>query len=688
MYDEPFDEDIDSAVYTQMHHVMRLALDKVLNQISSDEFLSWAQSSLPELAPAIFDGFTIDDIPGAAYWMAVNLWNAAPQPENHFKPTPLDKPSRNSPCPCGSGLKYKQCCSRRPPLEPLHTDAFWSVMPLAMPKTQINRLCKNHQLPAHAIASMASFFSDEGDAAQVVKMLDVLFEGSASRINHRYSGLLDMLCDNYNLHYKTDKKKNSLLDRMIHHKDRVIRAEAWQRIASMQQDLGNNQQALDALTEAMRADPDNPSHSLLELTLLIDSNRIEHARQRAGFWLHKLKHYKNDYPDLIDTLKQAQTDPRSAIQSRLSNNDQQLTRLLKWISSKANTPAAQYTQNFGIDLNEDEDQIKGSLHQRLLNQGVEPDEIKRLLDELHLDKHLDGDPEFEDYYDDEDDDLTSADDMMENAVCLQAPQNIATLDMMWFGISPLEKPFSVFFEANGGIEAWQNGFETQWLTFLEENPETINSLDILDDITTLIYMHPHNNTHWGPINNIQPLLDQAENIIHQANIPADSTLPWIMPENRPALRLLAHNINLATDHGNQPAAIEKIQLYLKLNPQDNHGYRSMLINYYLQQGMNQQALSLSENYLEDPLAETRFGRVLALYRLDKLQAAAKALEGANDTLPLIAKYLLKTKAAQPRFSEQGIRFGGKDQAWIYREEMRDSWLQTEGCMSWLKKQIV
>jgi len=26
-----------------------------------------------------------------------------------------DKPSRNQPCPCGSGKKYKRCCAIKPP---------------------------------------------------------------------------------------------------------------------------------------------------------------------------------------------------------------------------------------------------------------------------------------------------------------------------------------------------------------------------------------------------------------------------------------------------------------------------------------------------------------------------------------------------------------------------------------------
>ena len=32
----------------------------------------------------------------------------------------------------------------------------------------------------------------------------------------------------------------------------------------------------------------------------------------------------------------------------------------------------------------------------------------------------------------------------------------------------------------------------------------------------------------------------------------------------------------------------------------------------------------------------------------------------------------------------GVKYGGDDQAWYYREEMRDVWLQTPGVLEWLK----
>ncbi len=200
-------------------------------------------------------------------------------------------------------------------------------------------------------------------------------------------------------------------------------------------------------------------------------------------------------------------------------------------------------------------------------------------------------------------------------------------------------------------------------------------------------MYPNNETFQDAMNHIKPLVERAERIVRQAGIPANRTLPWVMQENRAVLRLLSHNINISTADGDREREIEKTQHYLRLNPEDNHGYRCVLINLYLQQNNNQQALTLAEAYPEDMLAEVQFGRVLAQYRMGNLQAAQATLKTACDKLPLIVKYLLQASAKKPQFHEHGIMQGGKDQAWLYRDEMRESWLQTDGCMAWLKEQV-
>ena len=689
MYSE-FENEPSPELFQQMQQVLSVTSRLILDGVSSDEFLKWAQHSLHSLAPALFEGFDTEDINKVTWLTATNLWNIAPQPDNHFKPLPLAMPGRNTRCPCGSGLKYKQCCTHMPTLEPFPDDIYWPVMAETMGKKQINALIKNNEIPVMGIVMIADFYAENADYSQIIKMLDPLFEGAANRLNHKHEGLLGALCNSYEAQYKTDKKRKDLLDRMSRHKNRVIRSEAWQYIAIIHQEQDNDQAALDALTEAMRANPDNLNHALLELVLLTSSNRIEHAKQRASFWLRKLEHYENEHPELIRRLRLAQTDPQAAVSGQGGDDDTRLAQLLEWIEAGEDIPIAQY--NFSnIDMQEESDEFIMDVQAHLLGLDMDGDEVDRMLDEIKQGKPL---PEtFIELYPESEDNPFSGqnalngDNPMQNAVTLLPPQDIRTLEMQWYGISPLEKPHSVQYEAAGGEETWDDLNNLQWLHFLQEHPQAINSLDVLDDIITLIYMYPDSETFQDAMSRMKPLVERAERIICQADIPASRTLPWIMQENRAALRLLVHNINLCTANGDRDWEIKKIQHYLKLNPEDNHGYRGVLINLYLQQNKNQQALALAGDYPEDILAEMQFGRILAQYRTGDLQAAQATLKAANNELPLIAKYLLQATAKEPKHHEYGVIHGGKEQAWMYREEMRDSWLQTDGCMAWLKKRV-
>jgi len=690
MYSE-FKNEPSPDLFHQMNLVLSVSARLILNGATSDEFFQWAQRSLHSLAPALFMGFDTEDINKVAWLTAINLWNAAPQPDNHFKPLPLPMPGRNTRCPCGSGLKYKQCCTRMPDLKPFPADIYWPILAEIMSKSHINELVKNNEIPAMGLVIIANFYDENEDYSQLIKMLDPLFEGAASRLNHKHEKLLGILHDSYDAHYKTDKKRKDLLARMSRHKDRIIRSEAWQYIAAMQQEQGNIQDALDAFTEAMRADPDNMSLALLELALLTDDNRIEHAKQRASFWLHKLAHYENEYPELIRRLRLAQTDPQAAVYGPQGGDDSRLAQLLEWIEAGENIPIAQYSFST-VDMQEEEDEFILDLQAHLLGLDMDDDEVGHIIDEVRQGKPL---PEtFIELYPGSQENLLSiqntlndATHPMHNAGSLQPPQAINFLEIQWYSISPLEKPFSVNYETEDGEKAWHDSDNHQWLDFLKEHPQAINSLDIIDDITTLVYMYPNNEVFRNEINRIKPLIERGERIIHQARIPANKTLPWLMQENRPVLRLLSHNINISTANEDTQRLIEKAQHYMSLNPDDNHGYRAILVNLYLQQNNNQQALALAEAYPEDMLAEVQFGRVLAQYRMGDLQAAQATLKTASDKLPLIVKYLLQASAKKPEFSAYGIIQGGKDQAWLYRDEMRESWLQTDGCMAWLKKQV-
>jgi hypothetical protein len=121
-----------------------------------------------------------------------------------------------------------------------------------------------------------------------------------------------------------------------------------------------------------------------------------------------------------------------------------------------------------------------------------------------------------------------------------------------------------------------------------------------------------------------------------------------------------------------------------LNRDDNHGLRFMLMNEYLRAGSDEKALALAGHYPHDLAPETRFGAVLALVRLQRMQEAERALRTARSDLPKTAQYLLPARIRRPKLQQGTIEVGGDDQAWFYRDEMRSVWQQTPGALEWLR----
>ena len=76
-------------------------------------------------------------------------------------------------------------------------------------------------------------------------------------------------------------------------------------------------------------------------------------------------------------------------------------------------------------------------------------------------------------------------------------------------------------------------------------------------------------------------------------------------------------------------------------------------------------------------SETRrlAARGLALVRLGGEGEAAEAVLRAVNALPEVRRYLMRERAAQPPLDPRWVTFGGKDQAWLYRDAMRDLWLR-------------
>ena len=266
---------------------------------------------------------------------------------------------------------------------------------------------------------------------------------------------------------------------------------------------------------------------------------------------------------------------------------------------------------------------------------------------------------------------TGDDDLLRGAHVPETSARIESLETQWrnLGNGPPDDE-----------DAADLGARVLWL---REHDEALDSFVVLSDLAEVL--DEREDLLGGPDNRwYEAIILRGADMLENA-WPDDreGTVPWVVGKNRPALSLLADTIDLL-DEGDDRYE-DLMALYLRLNPQDNHGYRSDLINLFLDSGLDAEALELGERYPGDMFAETRYGVGLALYRLGREAEAVDAMESAVEALPRVLQYLLRNRIEQPPADEHGMRIGGEFQAWVYREDMRATWLAVPGMKDWLKQ---
>jgi len=270
---------------------------------------------------------------------------------------------------------------------------------------------------------------------------------------------------------------------------------------------------------------------------------------------------------------------------------------------------------------------------------------------------------------------------------LLPPRNLAPVEAAWRRTLPEGiKPFPFLDESPEAMDAWEPETTAAWLSFLREHPEALDSLDILDDLATLVLNHPAEELDivWRLI--LIPLLRRATAIV-QAAVPdtPEAPLDWGLPENRIAIRPFVRLAALYLSLDN-PKAGEVMECYLRMNPADHHAIRAPMINLALGAGYDEYALELANRFPEDILPPVLFGRALALYRLKRTEEARDALRRANRQSPLVAGFLISpSPRIRPLQRRRGRAAFDLEAARRYREEMRKTWEESPGALEWLEK---
>jgi len=196
----------------------------------------------------------------------------------------------------------------------------------------------------------------------------------------------------------------------------------------------------------------------------------------------------------------------------------------------------------------------------------------------------------------------------------------------------------------------------------------------------------------GLLAEARDLWEQTSRIGHKA-FPQDfqlgrDRLEWGWLENRPFLRCL-HGLALTKyDNREIEEALKLFQELLSLNPNDNQGVRALVIAALFKLGRLEDALEVTEQYPDDVMSETLYGRALSLFRRGRRKEATAALREAIEYLPLVAKELLKTKHHLPQAAmPNAITVGGADEAYYYWERWGQFWEEDTEALEWLRKTV-
>ncbi len=604
------DEDVPPEFSVAMHRLWRQASGMIAGGCDYAAYVSAMRDEHAKIVKYT-DGFM--DWPQALV-IARMLWKQTPNPTCDYACPSLPEPERNTPCPCGSGRKYKHCC-----LPLTHAMSVPDINGLvllldALPKKRWHELAGS-RISVAMVEAAAFELREKRDTRSAIALLEPWFKRDDAFITKRES-LLDALLDAYG-DARHERKKARLLERAIAAGDNVIRSAALQRQASMLADQGDYAAAWQTFTQAQRANPHAVSLSHLEVTILLDEGRTDEARDRARFWIKRLEAMRDpNLTHLIALLRDLGERGKAALTDKMLEWNPDLAEL-----DEAYQHAPSVASLYTLDPGDDE---TGPLRPKPA--------------------------------------LRKA---------LQAWARCSTS----LAHSPMEALMSEEINDVGGIE--------DWLPALREQPNLWNAFEVLD-VIVMTLKEEHGETFAQTL--ARPLLDRAEQLLHEVlknNHAEDKLFEWGWLENRPALNLLGERIAIDVGRPADATQLARLEwLVFTLNPNDNQGFRDVLMRAYLQNARIEDALALSDRYPDD-FANMRYNRALALFAAGRRGEALTALRDAVEDSPKLLVWLLKTSPKPPRQDKWGIRVGGDEEAWLYRQNTLGLW-ERLGAMDWVR----
>lgn len=595
-------------------------------------FFRWVKENYSRYFADFIDTNSAEEVNAISLSTTRPIWNVTPLKSNHYQPKPLPKMGRNDRCYCGSGRKYKQCCQVfETQIPTLSTEEIWPILIEILSEDELKEVISLKVMPITALIEIAEHAFDDGELEFCCQTLEMLLSDESIALKEAADPAVNLLCNALD-DLGEKQRKHERLAALSKSDDKWKSSSAYQRIASISLDAGKPDKAWDSFKTAQRLTPNSPMLDLLELSLLIGEHKYQQAQQRAKTIKHKWikNQHDQDYPETFVFIERVILEPEKLLLDGYSEQDRQtLDRLQSWVLNAEQNPVA---LDYKLET--------------FKSPAIETDPFAR-----------------------------------ETQCFLAPPTAVQRVEKIWLDVFLDEKPFltEIMVESKDYFQS-----TSEWLSFLEENPLAYNSMSILDDIVT--HLQAYEGLDFDPTfdNILNPIYQQVANILA---IGGDEKLyDWSWMENRPLLRILMNQLHACWRRGESRQATSLAQQLLRLNPNDNQGIRSLLMNAYLEQSEYQQAVDLAQIYDDSFFPEISLGKVLALYQLGQLEAAEAAWLRTKSALKHAKRYLTASSLNPPKFNEEGygITIGSKEQMWVYRQEMREIWLRARGIMKWLK----
>lgn len=594
-------------------------------------FFRWVKDNYHTYFDEFVDTSDEAELNAISHSAARPIWNAMPLKTNRYRPKPLAKPGRNDRCFCGSGKKYKQCCQAiEAQMQLISVEDVWPVLIEILSTEEFAEIIKLKVLPIIVLIGLAEEAYEDGDYEFTCHTLEMLLLDPNISINQEADAAVNLLCNAYDA-LNDDLSKHEVLAILCESDNKWLSSTAFQRNSTVLIDDGEPEAAWAAFQTAQRLTPNNPALDILELTLLLGEEKHAQAQQRAQTIKHKWKKQAmdSDMPDSFAFIQGVIEAPETVLANHYTEfNSDTLDKLQLWIQAVAGGSNA-------------------------LHYSVETCSAKA----------LDVDP------------------LRRKETCFLKPSRaLKKLESRWFEVYQDDKPFL----DETLLEHQDDWLDTsEWIEFLDNNPLAFNNVSILDDIVTYLLSYEEIDSDRVFEHILRPIYQQAENIL--TLIGDQKRYDWGFIENRPLLRLLHNHIYTVLQQGDIELATPMMERQLRLNPNDNQGVRSLLMNAYLALGEDKKALDLAHIFEQDMFPEITLGRVLALYRLGKTKQAASAWLSAQKLLEHARRYLTASSLNPPAFNSYGVVMGSKEQMWLYREDMRKIWLSEKDIIKWLKQ---